>query len=158
MNTETLFKSATYEWETPQLLFDSLNTEFHFQVDVCALPHNAKCERFFSPVNDGLQQNWRNLVCWMNPPYDREITIWMLKAYYSSLAGATVVCLVPSRTDTIWWHEFALKGEVRFVKGRLKFGSASDPAPFPSAIVVFRPYGQYVQSNNFSTYNAPKGQ
>jgi len=136
--TKALFKSGTGEWETPQDLFDRLNAEFHFDVDVCALPSNAKCPRFYSPVEDGLKQHWTG-VCWMNPPYGREIGRWLRKAYESSLAGATVVCLIPARTDTAWWHLYAVEGEVRFIKGRLRFGGAKHGAPFPSAVVVFRP-------------------
>lgn len=133
------FSSATDLWATPQSTFDALNAEFGFEVDVCAIADNAKCEMFFSPEIDGLSQDWGSAVAWMNPPYGRAIKNWMRKAYESSLAGATVVCLVPARTDTAWWHDYAAKGEVRFVRGRLKFGGVKNSAPFPSAIVVFRP-------------------
>jgi len=78
-------------------------------------------------------------VCWMNPPYGRTIGKWMRKAYESSLTGSTVVCLVPARTDTAWWHDYAIKGEVRFLRGRLKFGGSANSAPFPNAVVIFRP-------------------
>ncbi len=132
------FSSQSDLWETPQDFFDRLDDEFHFATDVCALPSNAKCERFFTPEQDGLHQEWSG-VCWMNPPYGREIGKWMRKAYESSLSGATLVCLVPARTDTAWWHDYAAKGEVRFVRGRLRFGGAKNSAPFPSAVVVFRP-------------------
>ena len=71
----------------------------------------------------------------MNPPYGREIGRWMKKA---SEASATVVCLVPARTDTAWWHDYAMQGEIEFLRGRLKFGDSKNSAPFPSAIVVFR--------------------
>ena len=108
-------------------------------MDVCALPDNAKCIQFFTPDMDGLAQPWEG-VCWMNPPYGREIGKWVEKAYRSAKeAGATVVCLLPARVDTRWWHDFCAKGEVHFVKGRLKFGGAKDSAPFPNAVVVFRP-------------------
>ena len=73
----------------------------------------------------------------MNPPYGREIGAWMKKAYESSLQGAMVVCLVPARTDTKWWHDYAIKGEIEFIRGRLKFGKSKNSAPFPSAVVVF---------------------
>lgn len=136
--SKALFKSGTGEWETPQDLFDRLNAEFRFDVDVCALASNAKCPRFFSPAEDGLKQDWTG-TCWMNPPYGRQIGNWIRKALESSLGGATVVCLVPARTDTIWWHAYAARGEVRFIKGRLHFGGAKHGAPFPSAIVIFRP-------------------
>ncbi len=128
-------------WGTPQDLFDALDAEFHFTLDVCALPENAKCERFYSPADDGLAQDWRG-VCWMNPPYGRAIGPWMQKAYQEAARGATVVCLVPSRTDTAWWHDYAMKGEVRFLRGRLRFQGATSSAPFASAIIVFRPSGE----------------
>lgn len=132
-----MLSSLTDEWATPQDVFDLLNAEFHFELDVCALPGNAKCRRYFSPAQDGLKQLWKG-SCWMNPPYGRQIAKWMKKAYESSLQGATVVCLCPARTDTAWWHDYATKGEIRFFRGRLCFGSATSAAPFPSAIVIFR--------------------
>lgn len=132
------FSSKKVEWETPLWFFDQLNAEFGFTTDVCALPENAKCKTFFTPEMDGLAQSWTG-VCWMNPPYGREIGHWMKKAFESSKGGgATVVCLVPARTDTAWWHDFAVKGEIRFHRGRLKFGGHSNSAPFPSAVVIFR--------------------
>lgn len=118
--------------------FDDLDSEFGFELDVCALPSNAKCERYFTPADDGLSQTWSG-VCWMNPPYGKEIGLWMRKAYLSSRQGATVVCLVPARTDTRWWHDYAMRGQIRFIKGRLKFGDAKANAPFPSAVVIFQP-------------------
>ena len=132
------YSSNSYEWETPQDLFNELNSEFGFDVDVCAIPKNAKCKKYFSPTQDGLLQEW-NGICWMNPPYGSQINRWMKKAYISSLKGATVVCLVPSRTDTNWWHKYAMKAEIRFIKGRVKFGGCKDSAPFPSAIIIFKP-------------------
>ena len=132
------FSSATHLWATPQDTFDALDAEFGFKTDVCALSENAKCGHFYSPEQDGLTQDWRG-ACWMNPPYGREIGKWMRKAYESSLSGATVVCLVPARTDTAWWHDYVMRGEVRFIRGRLKFGGSKNSAPFPSAVVVFRP-------------------
>lgn len=132
-----MLSSLTDQWATPQAVFDRLDAEFHFELDVCALPDNAKCRRYFSPAQDGLTQEWRG-ACWMNPPYGREIGKWMKKAYESSHKGAIVVCLVPARTDTAWWHDYAAKGEIRYVRGRLCFGTATSAAPFPSAIVIFR--------------------
>ncbi len=136
MNT-VHFMSEKMDWGTPQELFDRLNQEFHFTLDVCALPENAKCKRFFSSKENGLLQKWTG-VCWMNPPYGREIEQWMQKALQESDRGATVVCLVPARTDTEWWHKYALHGEIRFIRGRVKFQGANATAPFPSAIVIFR--------------------
>lgn len=132
--------SATPEWATPQDLFDKLNAEFRFNVDVCATPQNAKCGLYFTKEQDGLTEDWRG-VCWMNPPYGRGIAEWMAKAYRSSTEGAVVVCLVPARTDTAWWHDYAVKGEIRFIRGRLKFNGHKWNAPFPSAVVVFKPQG-----------------
>lgn len=132
------FSSASDDWATPQDFFDKLNQEFSFELDVCASGANAKCKRYFTKEQDGLAQKWEG-VCWMNPPYGRVISRWMKKAYESSVAGATVVCLVPARTDTAWWHDYATRGEVRFIRGRLKFGGQKNCAPFPSAVVVFRP-------------------
>jgi phage N-6-adenine-methyltransferase len=125
------------DWETPHDFFEKLNDEFHFDLDVCATSETAKCEKYFSPEIDGLKQEWVG-VCWMNPPYGREIGKWIKKAYEESLKGATVVCSIPSRTDTGYWHEYVMRAkEIRFLKGRLKFVGAKDPAPFPNAIVVF---------------------
>lgn len=137
LNTEVMFSSATDEWPTPRAFFDHLNREFRFTLDVCATPDNAKCSAYFTRDDDGLSREWSG-VCWMNPPYGSEIGAWMRKAYESAQAGAVVVCLVPARTDTAWWHDYAMKGEIRFVRGRLRFGDAEASAPFP-AVVIFRP-------------------
>lgn len=133
------FSSATDLWATPQDFFDRVNARFGFELDVCATAENSKCELFFDASVDGLKQNWGSAVCWMNPPYGRAIGPWVRKAYESSVAGATVVCLVPARTDTAWWHDYVIKGEIEFIRGRLKFGGAKYNAPFPCALVVFRP-------------------
>jgi phage N-6-adenine-methyltransferase len=157
------YSSTTDLWATPQEFFDKYNSMYNFTLDVCASHSNAKCSKYFTLEDDGLGQTWSG-VCWMNPPYgDPEhackpnckkktcalrghhnlsykpgIGDWMRKAYESSLQGATVVCLVPSRTDTKWWHEYAMKGDITFIKGRLKFGDAKNSAPFPSAVILFR--------------------
>ena len=132
-----LFSSETDMWETPQWLFDELNKEFRFELGVCATPENAKCDRFYTKEQDGLMLPWEG-VCWCNPPYGKEIGKWVEKAHKSAIEGATVVVLVPSRTDTKWFHEFAYKkAEIRFVKGRLKFGDSKNSAPFPSMILIF---------------------
>jgi site-specific DNA-methyltransferase (adenine-specific) len=135
MDTKVLFSSKTDLWETPQAFFDSLNKEFHFTIDVCALQENSKCDKYYTPLDDGLAQEWCGVV-WCNPPYGREVCKWVRKAYF---AKATVVMLLPARTDTKWFHDYiAEKQEVRFVKGRLKFGGCKNSAPFPSMVVVFR--------------------
>lgn len=133
-----MFSSATDEWPTPQEFFDALNSEFGFELDVCATPENAKCQKYFSKEDDGLSQTWSG-ICWMNPPYGRQIGAWVKKAYESAQNGATVVCLLPARTDTAWWHDYCMKGEMRFIRGRLKFGGSKNSAPFPSAVIIFYP-------------------
>jgi site-specific DNA-methyltransferase (adenine-specific) len=133
-----MFSSASDEWETPQEFFDAVDEVFHFTLDVCADHSNAKCPRYYTKTDDGLSREWRG-VCWMNPPYGREIALWVRKAYESSLADETVVvCLLPARTDTKWWHDYVIARaeRIRFIRGRLRF-SGRGPAPFPSALVVF---------------------
>lgn len=136
-----MFSSKTDLWATPQDFFNRLNDEFCFDVDVCASPENAKCDIFFTKEQDGLSQSWGKNICWCNPPYGREIGKWVKKAYTSSEdEGSTVVMLLPARTDTKWFHEYIYnKSEIRFIKGRLKFGDSKNSAPFPSMVVVFRP-------------------
>ena len=131
------FSSKTDLWYTPQDFFKKYDDVYKFETDVCATDDNAKCAKYYTEEMDGLSQEWRG-VCWMNPPYGRTISKWMKKAYESSLSGATVVCLVPARTDTGWWHNYAMKGDIEFIKGRLKFGGSKNSAPFPSAVVVFK--------------------
>ena len=134
MNTEVMFSSKTDLWATPQDLFDKYNAIYQFETDVCALPENAKCNRFFTPEMDGLKQEWTG-VCWCNPPYGRQIGKWVEKACKSF---ATVVMLLPARTDTKWFHDWCLPyGKIEFLRGRLKFGGCDNSAPFPSMIVVF---------------------
>lgn len=126
-------------WDTPPELFAQLDVEFHFTVDLAAFPHNAKCERYFSPGVDALTQAWEG-VCWMNPPYGPQLRKWMKKAYESARQGATIVCLLPARTDTSWWHDYVLPfAEIRFIRGRVTFQGGKNSAPFPSAVVIFRP-------------------
>ena len=129
----------TDNWATPQTLFDALDREFRFTLDVCADPDNAKCDRFFTKEDDCLIQDWGEAVCWMNPPYGHAIKQFLQKAHEATKRGATVVCLVPAKTDTKWWHDVAMKHEIRLIRGRLKFGNAKHPAPFGSAIIVMRP-------------------
>lgn len=130
-----LFSSKSENWETPLQFFQELDAEFHFDLDVCALPENAKCTRYYTPEDDGLSQPW-NGTCWCNPPYGRRISAWVKKAAESE---TTVVMLLPARTDTKWFHEYIYgKAEVRFIKGRLKFGGSKNSAPFPSMVVIFR--------------------
>lgn len=134
------FSSNTVEWETPRHLFDELNRGFRFTLDPCCTHENAKCKTHFTKSENGLLKDWGKNNVFMNPPYGREIIHWMHKAYESAKAGALVVCLVPARTDTAWWHDYATKGEILFIRGRLKFGGHKSSAPFPSAVVVFWAY------------------
>jgi len=136
---EVGFSSADNTWETPQDFFQKLDEEFNFTLDPCATAETAKCEKYYTEADNGLQQDWQGESVFMNPPYGREIKHWLKKAYEESRKYHTqVVCLIPSRTDTKYWHEYVMKAnEIRFVKGRLKFGNATNSAPFPSAVVIF---------------------
>lgn len=134
------------DWETPQDFFNKYNDIYGFTVDVCCVPETAKCTRFYTPFENGLEQDWSKDICWMNPPYGREIGAWVKKAYEESQRGATVVCLLPARTDTNWWWNYCMKGSIEFIRGRLKFrGKNKDGiyvnhnATFPSAVVIFKP-------------------
>lgn len=142
MNTELMFSSKTDLWETPQDLFDKLNNEFQFTLDVCATPENAKCDKFYTKEQDGLKHPWKGTV-WCNPPYGHGIGQWVRRALFASVSGSTVVRLLPARTDTKWFHDYIYKRnnvEIRFIRGRLKFGGSKNSAPFPSMVVVFMPH------------------
>ncbi|MEA4960369.1 DNA N-6-adenine-methyltransferase [Lutispora sp.] len=142
MNNELMFSSKTDLWATPQWLYDELHKEFNFQLDAACNRENCKCYRgLFIEKFDGLQEDWyRERSIWLNPPYGRQIGKWVKKAYVESQKGCTVVCLLPARTDTKWFHDYIYnKAEIRFIKGRLKFGGHENAAPFPSMIVIFRP-------------------
>jgi phage N-6-adenine-methyltransferase len=141
--TSVHFSSEDLTWETPQEFFNLLDKEFSFTLDPCCVKETAKCSEYFTPEIDGLSKSWEGHIVFMNPPYGSEIGPWMHKAAEeSALNGITVVCLVPSRTDTLWWHDtvFEYNADVRFIKGRLKFGKATTSAPFPSAVVIFAPW------------------
>jgi phage N-6-adenine-methyltransferase len=134
-----MYSSATDVWATPQDFFDEVNAKYNFTLDACANTENAKCKKFFSPEQDGLKQNWGGRI-WMNPPYGRVIGNWVEKAYQESKNGALVVALLPARTDTRWFHNYIYKKKgvkIHFLKGRLKFGDAKEPAPFPCILVEF---------------------
>lgn len=140
MVSKVLFSSANEVWATPQDFFDKLNDEFNFTLDPCALPDNAKCKNFFTPEDDGLSQNWGGQIVFCNPPYGRKIGDWVKKCYEESQKpDTTVVMLIPARTDTAWFHDYVYgKAEIRFIRGRLKFGGMTNSAPFPSMVVIFR--------------------
>jgi phage N-6-adenine-methyltransferase len=140
-----LYSSHSKEWETPDGFFQEVDREFHFTLDACATTENAKVPRnFITKEVDALRVPWVGTV-WCNPPYGRDIGIWFAKARIEAQAGSTVVMLAHARTDTRWWHEYVqskcpnVSIEVRFVKGRLKFKDAKSSAPFPSALIIYRP-------------------
>lgn len=133
------FSSKTEEWATPQAFFDELNAEFKFNLDPCATRENAKCTKFYDKKDNGLIRNWHRMRVFMNPPYGRTIGKWVKKA--SEVRGGVVVCLLPARTDTRYFHEYIYKNPratIRFIKGRLKFGDSKNSAPFPSMVVIFK--------------------
>ncbi|MBU0960837.1 MAG: phage N-6-adenine-methyltransferase [Proteobacteria bacterium] len=132
--------SEDMTWATPQEWFDYLNLEFKFTLDPCCLPGTAKCKKFFTPDDDGLSQAWEGERVFMNPPYGRELPKWMAKAHDEAREnGALVVCFVPARVDTQWWHKYAVKAsDIRFPIGRVR-NSTGISWPFPLAIIVFRP-------------------
>lgn len=140
MNNKVLFSTGKTEWATPQDFFDKLNEEFHFDLDPCATDENHKCDTYFTKQEDGLKQKWGGYSVFCNPPYGRNETgIWVKKCAEEAPFCKNVVMLIPARTDTIWFHKYIYKKakEVRFVKGRLKFGGSDNSAPFPSMVVVF---------------------
>ena len=131
------FSNKSNEWTTPKELFDRLDSEFGFTLDPCCTDESAKCDKYYTINDDGLSKDWSNEIVFMNPPYGRGIKHWIEKAYSESLNGALVVCLIPSRTDTRYWHDYIFPyAEIRFMKGRIHFGGKGR-APFPSSIVIF---------------------
>ena len=147
MQSAVMFSRASDNWSTPQDFWDSLNEEFHFVLDAAATAENTKCPRYLSCTGNALTADWTPYrMIWLNPPYS-QCRKFIAKAADAAKHGATVVCLVPSRTDTRWWHErvwdrsqhAARPGvEIRFLKGRLTFGGATAGAPFPSVVIIFR--------------------
>ena len=135
-----LFSSQTEEWPTPKAFFEILDREFKFSLDPCATVLNAKCKCFYTKDIDGLTQNWGTNIVFCNPPYGKAMKVWAKKCFESSLHGATVVLLAHARTDTRWFHDwvYGKAQEIRFVKGRLKFGDSKNSAPFPSLVAVYR--------------------
>ena len=138
---QTMFSSQSSEWATPQVFFERLNWRFGpFNLHPCASPDNAKCDIFYTEADDGLSKSWKGRIVFINPPYGRGVDEWVKKAYEETEAhpNTRVVMLLPARTDTKYWHNYVMKAkEIHFIKGRLKFGDATNAAPFPSAVVVF---------------------
>lgn len=138
-----MFSRKSDEWPTPQETFDELDAEFHFDLDPCATNENHKCENYFTVEQDGLSKNWGGCRVFCNPPYS-EIAKWTEKCFREGQKDNTlVVLLIPSRTDTKYFHNFIYhRAEIRFIKGRLRFGDSTENAPFPSMVVIYR--GAYV--------------
>jgi phage N-6-adenine-methyltransferase len=136
-----LYSSRSEEWPTPQQFFLSLDREFNFTLDPCASRENAKCRRYFTKAQNGLDQDWADRRVFCNPPYGRDIWKWARKCFEASGEGALVVLLAHARTDTRWFHDwvYGKADEIRFIRGRLKFGDGSQSAPFPSLVAVYRP-------------------
>lgn len=141
MNTDLMFSSNDDSWETPPSLFNVLDMEFNFTLDPCCTKQTAKCKKFFTKEEDGLIQDWSKDVVFVNPPYGREIGKWVEKSYNEAKKGAKVVMLIPSRTDTKWFHDFIYtKAEIRFLKGRIRFlqnKKELNAAPFPTMLIIF---------------------
>ena len=134
-----MFSSAKDDWETPQELFDELDAQYHFTLDAASSDANAKCQKHYTIADDGLHKSWGGETVWLNPPYGKGIKAWVRKAWEEGQKEhTTVVCLLPARTDTAWFHDYCAYGDVQFIRGRLKFGGCKNNAPFPSMLVVFR--------------------
>ena len=136
-----LYSSRSEEWPTPQEFFAVLDAEFRFTLDPCASPDNAKCARYFTKDQDGLRQPWGRHRVFCNPPYGRMMSQWARKCFEASREGALVLLLAHARTDTRWFHDwvYGKAAEIRFVRGRLRFGDGAQSAPFPSLVAIYRP-------------------
>lgn len=139
MHTQGVFSRKSDEWETPQEFYNKLDEEFHFTLDPCCTKENHKCDKFFTKYDDGLKHSWMNETVFVNPPYS-ECAKWVFKSWFENFYfNATVVMLLPARTDTKWFHQYIYgTAEIRFIKGRLKFSNSKDNAPFPSMVVIYR--------------------
>ena len=136
---KTLFSRASDEWSTPDDLYNALDAEFHFTLDPCSTDQNHKCNLYYTQAENGLLQDWGGQSVFCNPPYSKAAA-WVEKAYREARKDNTVVVmLIHARTDTKWFHDFIYnRAEIRFIRGRIRFGGAIYNAPFPSMIVIFR--------------------
>ena len=141
MKNQVMWSSNKMDWSTPQDFFDKLNQEFHFTLDPCADDLNHKCDKYYTAEQDGLKQDWSGESVFCNPPYST-IAQWVRKCYLEGTKkNTTVVLLIPSRTDTKYFHNYIYqRSEIRFLKGRLHFNDSKSSAPFPSMVVIFRGY------------------
>ena len=135
---QLMFSSDSDEWPTPDDFYLILDNQFHFTLDPCSDAFNRKCAKHYTIADDGLSKSWEGETVFVNPPYS-DIKEWVKKCYEEGQKPNTiVVMLIPSRTDTKYWHNYCMKANaIYFVKGRLKFGNSKNYAPFPSAVVVF---------------------
>lgn len=145
MNSALMFSSKKQDWETPSKFFDEINSKYHFSFDLAANIQNAKCQKFYTPLDDSLNQDWEKIKgnMFLNPPYGRDLKKWVKKAAETSLEpNQFLVMLIPARTDTSYWHDYIFgKAEIEFLRGRLMFeadGVPGDRAPFPSALVIYK--------------------
>ena len=139
MITKGLMSSNTDEWATPKLFFQELDNKYHFTLDPCATKENHKCDTYYTKEDNGLEKSWGGEIVYVNPPYGREISKWVEKAYMENKKGAFIVMLLPARTDTRWFHNYIYKKhEIEFIKGRIKFNDGKQAAPFPSMLVIMR--------------------
>jgi len=135
---KNIFKSKSTEYETPNEIFDPLKKEFDLKVDVCATKENTKCNIYFTKQEDAFTREWHKYGnCWMNPPWGKDLKKWVKKAFEESQKGITVVCLLPVRSNTNWWHDYCMKGEIRFLKGEIKFCGMDRGLWLPCSIVIF---------------------
>lgn len=150
-----MVSSKTNEWPTPQNLYDKLNQEFCFTLDPCSTNENHKAPKYYTIDDDGLKQDWSNDIVFMNPPYGGHTGEWIAKAYHESLKGALVVCLIVSSTDRSYWHDyiFPYAAQIRFIRGRIKFGDAKTTAPFASALIIFDSNNHYQERVLYSQRN-----
>jgi phage N-6-adenine-methyltransferase len=131
------FKSDKIEYSTPKKLFEFLDKEFHFDLDVCASTGNAKCDKFFTVADDGLKQDWKE-TCWMNPPFNKELKKWVLKAYSETIKYNSIVCcLIPVRSNTIWWKNVCTQAEIRFIIGEVNFNELERGLWLPMCVMIF---------------------
>lgn len=136
----SLYSSKSCEWSTPIEFFNNLDSKYNFTLDPCSTDYNHKCSNYFTIKENGLIKSWKGYRVFMNPPYGRDICKWVKKAYDENLKNGTfIVCLLPSRTDTKWFHDYIYnKHEIIFLKGRLKFNDSKNSAPFPSMLVIMK--------------------
>ena len=157
---KAMVSSKSNEWETPKALFDKLDKEFNFTLDPCCTEANAKCQKHFTIEQDGLSRSWHGETVFMNPPYGGHTGKWVEKAYMESLSGAVVVCLLVSSTDRSYWHDyiFPLATEIRWIRGRVKFGLSESTAPFASVLVIFKGGKVELQRQSYTIQKQPKFQ